>query len=94
MDYSPPGSSVYGILQQEYLSGLPYPPPGDLPDPGIKPGSPTFQADPLPFEPLGKPDKKEHGNLQTHLLQTHGMDTTNSLLLLSHFSRVGLCATP
>ena len=35
--YSPPGSSVYAILQQEYWSGLPWPPPGDLPDPGIKP---------------------------------------------------------
>jgi len=37
MDCSPPGSSVHGILQQEYWSGLPYPPPGDLPDPQIKP---------------------------------------------------------
>ena len=36
---SPPGSSVHGILQQEYWSGLPCPPPGDLPDPGIKPMS-------------------------------------------------------
>ena len=39
MDCSPPGSSVHGILQQEYWSGLPSPPPGDLPDPGIKPAS-------------------------------------------------------
>ena len=36
MDCSPPGSSVRGILQQEYWSGLLSPPPGDLPDPGIK----------------------------------------------------------
>ena len=36
---SPPGSSVHGILQQEYWSGLPFPSPGDLPDPGIKLGS-------------------------------------------------------
>ena len=35
----PPGSSVPGILQQEYWSGLPCPPPGDLPDPGTEPGS-------------------------------------------------------
>ena len=39
-----PGSSVYGILQQEYWSGLPFPSPGDLPDPGIKARSPELQA--------------------------------------------------
>ena len=37
MDRSPPSSSVHGILQQEYQSGLPFPSPGDLPYPGIKP---------------------------------------------------------
>ena len=55
MDYSSPGPSVHGILQQEYWSGLPGPPPGDLPNPGIKPRSPTLQADSLPSEPPGKP---------------------------------------
>ena len=35
--------------RQEYWSGLPFPPPGDLPDPGIKPGSPALQADSLNF---------------------------------------------
>ena len=35
MDYSPPGSSVHGILQARILGGLPCPPPGDLPDSGI-----------------------------------------------------------
>ena len=39
MDCSPPGSSVHGILQQEYWSELSSPPPGDLPDPGIEPTS-------------------------------------------------------
>ena len=34
-----------GFSRQEYWSGLPCPPPGDLPDPGIKPGSPALQAD-------------------------------------------------
>ena len=34
-----------GFSRQEYWSGLPFPSPGDLPDPGIKPGSPAFQAD-------------------------------------------------
>ena len=36
MDYSPPGSSVSGLSRQEYWSGLPCSPPGDLPDPGIE----------------------------------------------------------
>ena len=56
MDYSPPGSSVHGgFSRQEYWSGLPCPPPGDLPNPGIRPGSPTLQVDSLPSEPPGKP---------------------------------------
>ena len=40
--------------RQEYLSGLLFPSPGDLPDSGIKPRSPTLQADSLPAEPQGK----------------------------------------
>ena len=43
------------ISRQEYWSGLPCPPPGDLPDPGIKAISPTLQVDFLPSEPPGKP---------------------------------------
>ena len=38
--------------RQEYCSGLPFSFPGDLPDPGIEPGSPELQADSLPSEPL------------------------------------------
>ena len=41
--------------RQEYWSGLPFPFPGDLPDPGIESRSPTLQADDLPSEPRGKP---------------------------------------
>ena len=41
--------------RQEYWSELPFPSPGDLPNPGIKPRSPALQADALPSEPLGKP---------------------------------------
>ena len=40
---------------QEYCSGLPFPSPGDLPDPGIEPWSPALQADALLSEPPGKP---------------------------------------
>ena len=39
----------------EYWSGEPFPSPGDLPNPGIEPRSPTLQADSLPAEPAGKP---------------------------------------
>ena len=46
-------SSIRGISQQEYWSGVPFPSLGDLPHPGIKPGSPLLQADSLPSEPPG-----------------------------------------
>ena len=44
-----------GFSRQEYWSRLPFPIPGDLPDPGIEPASPTLQADSLLSEPQGKP---------------------------------------
>ena len=44
-----------GFSRQEYWSGLPFSSPGDLPDPGIEPGSPALQADTLTSEPPGKP---------------------------------------
>ena len=44
-----------GFSRQECWSGLPFASPGDLPDPGIKPGSPALQADVLLSEPPGKP---------------------------------------
>ena len=43
-----------GFSRQEYQSGLPFPSPGDLPNPGIEPRSPTLQADTLPSEPAGR----------------------------------------
>ena len=52
VDYSPPGSSVHGIL---HWSGLPFPSPGNPPNPEIEPGSPTLWADSLPPEPLNQP---------------------------------------
>ena len=55
MDCSPPGSSVHGDSRQEHWSGLPFPPPGDLPNPGIEPRSSALQADSLLSEPPGKP---------------------------------------
>ena len=58
VDCSPLGSSLMGFSRQEYWSGLSFPSPGDLPDPGIKPRSPTMQADSLPSEPPGKAQSK------------------------------------
>ena len=48
----PPGKAPPSMefSRQEYWSGLPFPSPGDLPDPGIEPGSPALQADSLPSE--------------------------------------------
>ena len=43
------------FFRPEYWSGLPFPSPGDLCNPGIEPRSPTLQMDPLPIEPPGKP---------------------------------------
>ena len=44
-----------GFSKHEYWSGLPFPSPGDLPNPGIKPRSPALQTGALPSEPPGKP---------------------------------------
>ena len=46
-----------GFSRQEYWSGLPFPSPGELPDPGIEPRSPALQADALTSEPPGKPNR-------------------------------------
>ena len=70
MGCSPPGSSVHGILRQEYWRGLPFSSLGDLPDQEIKLTSftfPAYQAGSLPLLPLEKPllllDKNSKVNL-------------------------------
>ena len=52
---SPPGSSVMGFPRQEYWNGSPFPSPGDLPSPGIKPTSPALQRDSLLLCHRGSP---------------------------------------
>ena len=47
-------SHPWGFSRQEYWSGLPCPPPGDLPNPGIEPRSPALQVDSLLSESPGK----------------------------------------
>ena len=60
--YQAPQSMEFS--RQEYWSGLPFPSPGDLLNPGIEPRSPTLQADTLPSEPPGKPkETKIHGHI-------------------------------
>ena len=54
-----------GFSRWEYWSGLPFPSPRDLPNPGIEPRSPTLQADALTSEPPGKPSNSI-GNFTNH----------------------------
>ena len=66
MDCSLPGSSVHGDSPgKNYWGGLPFPSPGDLPNPGIEPGSPTLQADALSYEPPGKTQLSYEGSLNS-----------------------------
>ena len=61
-----------GFSRRGYWSGLLFPFPGDLPDPGIEPRSPALPADSLLTEPPGKPDKtlKCSVDLLSHILLT------------------------
>ena len=52
-----------GFSRQEYWSGLPGPPPGDLPNSGIKPRVPALEADALTSEPPGKPESEHDYNV-------------------------------
>ena len=62
-----------GFSRQEYWSGVPFPSPGDLLDPGIEPRSPALQADSLPSEPPGKPLSLRDGEKYTwQLLSIRG----------------------
>ena len=56
---SPWNTLTLPVKKDEYWSRLQFPSPGDLPDPGIEPRSPVLQADTLPSEPPGKPQKKD-----------------------------------
>ena len=63
MDCSPPGSSVRGILQARTLEWVPFPPPEDLPNPGIEPMSPSLASGFFTTEPSGKPIMVVHLSL-------------------------------
>ena len=57
--------SVHGILQPRILEWVAFPSPGDLPDAGIEPWFPAFQADALTSEPPGKLPGKPHFSIET-----------------------------
>ena len=57
-----------GFSRQEYWSSLPFPSPGDLPDPGIEPRSPALQTDALPSKPPGKSQEFRYISLINDIL--------------------------
>ena len=93
-----------GFSRQEYWSGLPFPSPGDLPDPGIRPRSPAL-ADTLNSEPPGKPLIYILSSVQSHScptlcnsmnLSTPGLPAHHQLLesTQNHVHRVGDAIQP
>ena len=73
----------WGFSRQKYWSGLPCPPLGDLPNPGIKPRSPALQANSLPAEPPGKHNLDEQHSIQW---QMHYFDIVHDFHPCSHAS--------
>ena len=71
-----------GFSRQEYWSGLPFPSPGEFPNPRIELRSPTLQADSLPSEPPGKPKNTGVGSLS--LLQGLFLDQESNQELMIH----------
>ena len=85
MDCSLPGSSVSGILQVRILDGLPCPPPGELPNPGIKsvlPAAPALQVDSLPLSDLGKLPLM---NIIMHFRKSFGNGVSKTIIEVSIF---------
>ena len=87
---------------QEHWSGFPIPSPGDLPNPGIEPGSPTLQADSLPAELPGKPldtlKKKIYIYIYIHILNLpiylDNDDKYKSIFYRMMFYILGICVQP
>ena len=76
--------------RQEYWSGMPVPSPGDLPDSGIKPGSPTFQAVYLPSESPGKNVyKNEFGAIFVVFLRTTFLEILAILFMNANTTESG-----
>ena len=73
-----------GFSRQEHWSGLPCPPPGDLPNSGIEPGSPALQADSLPSEPPGKPSVQFSSVVWSCLTLCDPMDCSTPALSITN----------
>ena len=71
-----------GFSRQEYWSGLPFSPPGDLPDPGIEPWSPALWADALPSKPPGKPQCQEKCTLSPSQVKLNSVTSLQLLVVL------------
>ena len=90
MDLAYQASPSMGFSRQEYWSGLPFPSPGNLPNPGIEPGSPALQTEALPCEPPGKPGVLKTcvlslaNNFKSHFFNQ--LISTNSWILVFYFS--------
>ena len=80
-------SPSMGFSRQENWSGLSFPSPGDLPDPGIKPGSPALQAAALPSESPGNPYSIIKMQVRGHILQEHSSVLAQLLSILSSRTR-------
>ena len=80
-----------GFSRQEHWTGLPFPSPEDLPNPGIEPRFPALQADSLPSEPPGKPqvNKKVSFANYKHIMPTLPIQLyfhNGNCILISYFS--------
>ena len=84
---SPPGSSVHGILQARILDGFPFPSPGDLPAPGMKPGSPALQADSLPSELQESPGLTFIQRLIRDFLVEEAISIHSNIVGLAHLGK-------
>ena len=80
-------SLFMGFSRQGYQSGLPFPSPEDLPNPGIEPRSPALQADALPSEPSGKPKLELKTSLSLFITVSFTTLCTCSCSLILLFSR-------
>ena len=102
MDCSLPGSSIHGIFQAKYWSGLPFPSPGDLPDPGIEPAATaakSLQSCPTLCDPIdgSPPGSTAPGILQARTLEWVAISFSNTWMWkvkVKSLSRVWLFPTP
>ena len=77
-----------GFSRQECWSGLPFPSPGDLPDPGIEPRSPALQAHTLTSEPPGKRRKKDLISLIKRLSNVNSLYEGDSFFALVNKNKI------